>query len=226
MKNLFYILFIIIASTTVASAQSQSEYNYSLGIRALTIEEFPKLLNEVRNSSNFYTSGLNGLIFKINDNQISYRFQVSNLKKEDYSVKNECETCEILDGKYESFDIKLGFERSIVYSRLQPFYGIDLGFKRANFDGKSSDASTNAFLYNANIEKNGGLIYPFFGLKFNLFSELTISAESGIDFLYTHDKEIKSSNTNTPTSVNNFSRWQFNTKPLGMLSLQFNFGKD
>jgi hypothetical protein len=220
------LIIMTLAISKIAFSQSQSDFNYSIGIRVLTIQEYPKLLNEVRNGSNFYTSGFNGLIAKVNDNQISYRFQVSNFKEDNYSFKNECATCEIVTGNYKDFDLKIGFERSLIYSKLQPFYGIDLGYKRANFQGKSNNAKNNTFMYNANIEKNGGLIYPFFGLKYNIISAITISAEAGIDFIYTHDKEIKSDNTNSPPSVNNFTRWQFNTKPLGLLSLQYNFGRD
>ncbi|OAQ40586.1 hypothetical protein A5893_06480 [Pedobacter psychrophilus] len=220
------LLITLLAISKITFCQSQSDFNYSIGISALTIQEYPKLLNEVRNGNIFYTSGFNGITAKVNDNQISYRFQVSNVKEDNYSFKNECENCEVVIGDYKSFDLKMGFERSLIYSKIQPFYGIDLGYKRANFDGKSNNANNNTFLYNANIEKNGGLIYPFLGVKYNVIPAITISAETGIDFIYTHDKEIKSDNTNAPTSVNNFSRWQFNTKPLGLLSLQFNFGRD
>jgi hypothetical protein len=220
------LIIMTLAISKIAFSQSQSDFNYSLGIRALTIQEYPKLLNEVRDGSVFYTSGFNGLIAKVNDNQISYRFQVSNVKKDNYSFKNECATCEIVTGNYKDFDLKIGFERSLIYSKLQPFYGLDLGFKRVNFEGKSRDAKINTFLYNANIEKNGAVIYPFFGLKYNIIPVITISAEAGLDIIYTHDKEIKSDNTNSPPSVNNFTRWQFNSKPLGLLSLQYNFGRD
>ncbi|MBK0381822.1 hypothetical protein I5M32_02515 [Pedobacter sp. SD-b] len=224
MKKYFTFIILLTSSMAVFS-QSQSDFNYSIGIKLLTVEEYPKLLNEVRNGSTLYNSGFNGIIAKVNDNQISYRFQISNLKKDGYSFKNECENCEVITGNYKSFDLKIGFERSLIYSKLQPFYGIDLGFKRVNFEGESHDANNDSFLYKANIDKNGGLVYPFLGLKYNVISAVTISAEAGIDFLYTHDKEVKSSKTNAPTSVNNFNRWQFNNKPLGLLSLQFNFGK-
>ena len=225
MKKTLLIL-TLLAISKLTFCQSQSDFNYSIGIKAFTIQEYSKLLNEVRNGSRFYNSSFNGLILKVNDNQISYRFQFSSIKEKDYSFKNECENCQVVTGAFKTFDLKIGFERSLIYSKLQPFYGIDLGYNRTNFDGKARDAKTNTFLYNANIEKNGGLIYPFLGIKYNIIPSITISAESGIDFIYTHDKEVKSDNTNAPTSVNNFNRWQFVSKPLGMLSLQYNFGRD
>lgn len=224
MKKLFTIVFIAVGLHSFA--QSQNDYSYSIGIKALAIEEFPKLLNEVRTKIPYNTTAFDGVMIKIIDNQISYRIQVISGKTNDYNFTNECSTCETVTGIYKSFDVKLGFERSIVYTKLQPFYGFDLGFKRARFDGKSQDKNTNTFLYNAAIEKNGGSINSFLGLKYSIIPQLTISAEAGIDYIYTYDKEVKSSNANAVLSQNKFDRWQFTTKPLGLLSLQFNFGRD
>jgi hypothetical protein len=206
-----------------ANAQSQSDSNYSFGFKLLSVEELPRMLNEVKSSSNFYYPKFNGLILKINDNQISYRFQISNYKNDDYSFTNECSTCETVTGKYTDLNVKLGFERSMTYSALQPFYGIDLGYRSTTFIGQSKDQSTSAPLYNADLEKNGALIYPFFGLKYTALKVITISAEAGLD---SYDKEVKSNTSNTVQSVNNFKRWQYIAKPLGLLSLQFNFGEN
>jgi len=224
MKKLFVALLLIISIKSFA--QSQNDFNYAVGIKLLAIEEFPKLLNEVREKTAFQNTSLNGLMLKINDNQISYRFQAYNSKIDNYTFTNECATCEEVAGVYKSFDFKIGFARSLIYSKLQPFYGFDLGFKRARFDGKSNDVNTNAFLYNTSIEKNGALIYGFFGLKYSIIPQVTLSAEAGLDYIYTYDKEIKSSNSNLVISQNKFDRVQFTTKPLGLLSLQFNFGQD
>jgi len=225
MKKLF-LLFITQFFVFIAFSQSQSDSNYSLGLKLFSIEEFPKFLNEVRTNPKFNTTSFNGLIFKVNDNQISYKFQVSNFKNNDYSFKNECVDCEVVTGKFTDLNLKIGFEKNLNYTRLQPFYGIDLGYKGTTFIGNAKNTGTSAFLYHANIDKNGATVYPFVGLKFNIIKTFTISAESGIDFLFTSDKEIKSTNNNTVQSVNNFQRWQFVSKPLGMLSLQFNFGEN
>ncbi len=225
MKKLLPLL--IFQLFAVASfAQSQSDSNYSIGIKLLAVDEQPKLLNEVRDNSKFYTSGLNGVMLKINDNQISYRFSAYTFKENDYSFTNGCTNCETVNGKYNSLDLKIGFERSLIYSRLQPFYGMDLGYKRANFDGTASDKTTSNFLYNVNIEKNAATVNPFIGLKYNVLRALTISAEAGFDFIRTSDKEIKTQENNTLISSNNFIRFQYNSRPLAQLSLQYNFGRD
>lgn len=225
MKRILTILSLQFA-VLFANAQSQSDSNYSFGLKLLSVEKFPKILNEVKNNSQYYSPTLNGLVFKVNDNQISYRFQISNYENNDYSFTNECSTCETLNGVYKDFNAKLGFERSLTYSAVQPFYGIDLGYRSTTFIGQSKNQSTSAPLYNADIEKNGALIYPFFGLKYTVLKALTISAETGLDFLYSYDKEIKSTSSNTIQSINNFKRWQYIAKPLGILSLQFNFGEN
>jgi hypothetical protein len=222
MKKLF-ILFITQLFVFVAFSQSQSDSNYSLGLKFMSIEEFPKFLNEVRINPKLNNTTFNGLIFKVNDNQISYRFQVSNFKNNDFTFDNECADCEVVRGKFTDLNLKMGFEKNLNYTRLQPFYGLDFGYRRITFVGEAKNTGTSAFLYHANINKHGATIYPFLGLKFNIIKAITISAESGIDFLFTSDKEIKSTNNNAVQSVNNFTRWQIASKPLGMLSLQFNF---
>jgi len=224
MKRISFIFFFCLFISF--SVQAQSTYDYSFGVKILSVEEFPKILNEVKGKSNYYLEPTKGLIFKANDNQISYRFQVYTYNNKEYSFKNECETCEIVTGEYKSLDIKLGFERSVIYGRIQPFYGLDLGFKKVNFEGTSKDSNNDTFLYNANVEKNGGLAYPFIGLKFNIIPVLNLSIESGIDFYYSDDKEIKSGQANNLYSLNHYRRWEFATRPIGLLSLEYNFGKN
>lgn len=223
MKKIYLFLFLQFF-ILIAVAQSQSDSNYSLGINFFSVEAIPKMMNEVRENTNHQNSSFKGLIFKVNDNQISYRFQLNKLNKDNYSFINECATCETVTGNYDDLNFKIGFERNITYSRFQPFYGIDLGYTEAKFNGVSKDFKSNTFLYNANIQKNGVLAYTFVGLKFNIIKYLTISAESGIDFIYNIEKEIKSNNANAVISSSSFRRSRFVNKPLGMLSLQFNFG--
>jgi len=221
MKRISIFIFLIFI-TTVAFSQSQNDYSYSAGISLFSFGEPPKLLNEVRSSDSYRSATLNGLIFKFNDNQISYRLIGSFYSNDDYSFKNICHDCETVSGKFKQFAAKFGFERNIIYGTVQPFYGIDLGFKQLTFSGTASDQS-NAPLYDVEIEKNGGVIYPFLGVKVNLIkARLTFSAEAGIDMLYSHDKETK--NTAGSLSIANYKRWGFYNKPLGMLGLQLNFG--
>src|SRR5690606_11222958 len=162
MKRISTFIFLIFIST-IAFSQSQNDYSYSAGINLFSYGEYPKLLNEVRSSENYRTAAIKGLNFKFNDNQISYRLIGTIYSENDYSFKNVCNDCETVTGKFKQFSAKLGFERNIIYGIVQPFYGIDLGYKTITFFGTSRDQS-NAALYNVLVEINGGLFFPFFGV--------------------------------------------------------------
>ncbi len=217
-----FLLFI----TSFSFAQSQSDYSYSFGIGGLSIEEVPELFNQVRESDNFTTQPINTLIFKFNDNQFSYRVLASRFVKDDYRFKNECKDCETAIGKIYSLVLKTGFEKNIIYGKLQPFFGGDIGFKKFTFDGTITNASvTNPSTnYDATSEKNGVVITPFLGLKYNL-KRITISAESGLDIFYSFDKQVKTFRDANKTMVSESeNNWEYLIKPLAILSLQYNFG--
>lgn len=217
-------MLLLIAAYFTPYAQSQSESSYSIGLKLLSIEEFPKLLNEVKDQRAYQILKPNGLVFKINDNQISYRFQIYSVNESKYSFKNECSTCEQVNGKYEELNFKIGFEKNFTYTKLQPFYGLDLGYKSVKFNGKATNTSTSAYLYDTNIYKYAAVISPFVGFKYSFVKMLTLSAEAGLDVLNTSDKEIKSNSNNDVNASSRVNRWQIANKPLAMLSLQFNFG--
>lgn len=223
MKKL-YIFLLFIFNATYLFSQSQNDYSYSAGIRLFSYGEYPRLLNEVRGTDTYRSAAFNGLIFKFNDNQMSYRVLGTIYTNDTYSFKNICINCEKVEGKFEEFSAKMGFERNIIYGPVQPFYGLDLGFKKISFRGSSEEVKTSLPLYDVSIEKNGGVIYPFLGVKVNILkARLTFSAEAGIDILYSHDKETKT-DVNGTANIQNYQRWGFYNKPLGMLGLQFNFG--
>lgn len=224
-KLLLLTLGIIIYSQTYS--QSQNNYGYSFGIKGLSFGDFPKLMNEIRSSDSYRPSSMNGVVFKFNDNQISYRFIGAKYYNDDYTFKNICHDCETVTGNFTDFTLKAGFERSLIYGVIQPFYGLDLGYRKIYFDGTANSANNNALLYDVIIEKNGTLIHPFIGVKVNLYKAMfTMSAEAGLDILVSNDKETKTLNDgNRTTSIGNFRRWGFNNLPLSMLSLQYNFGR-
>ncbi|MEO5911590.1 MAG: hypothetical protein ABIP95_11925 [Pelobium sp.] len=226
MKIQKYVLITLIILYSISGfSQSKNNSGYSIGLKLLSVEELPKFFNEVRTGSKYEVIPYFGAMLKYTDNQISYRLVVSNSSIKDYSIKNECETCEVMMGKYKSTTVKIGFEKSSTYTRLQPFFGTDIGFKLASFNGDASDSNSSTFLYKAYSEKTGAIFYPFVGLKYTFTKFLTLSAETGIDFLYSYDKEVKSFPGTASPYSNRVFRWNYNFKPLGLLSLQFNFGE-
>lgn len=204
---------------------AQNQSGISIGIKALEYADFSKLLNESRGSK--YSPQLltfNGLSAKFNDNEFSFRIQVSRLKKDDYSLYNNCQTCEIVNGDYKGTEVKIGFEKNLSAGYFQPFFGTDIGYRNVSFQGKATSYDTNTFLYNVDIDQNGALISPFIGIKGNFFnSRITISAETGLEAVFNYEKETKFNQANEIISQDKYNRNRFNTRPLGTLSIMYNF---
>src|SRR3546814_9237720 len=58
-----------------------TDYWYTVAVRAYAYEQFPQLLNQPSGQP-YHSSYLNGLLFKINDNQISYRLQAAHFRND------------------------------------------------------------------------------------------------------------------------------------------------
>lgn len=205
--------------------QIQNSFSYTIALKGLGIEQYPKILNQT-NSSDLHTSYLNGLLFKYNDNQISYRFSGS-LIKESIRFKNECNDCEDTEGKLSDYQFRTGFEKSILYTRLQPYFGASIGYRNNKFKGSSKAAGSSYTVtpYDVVAEKSGFIMGPLAGLRFNLIDHLTISSEVGFDVFYSHERQEKTfSDLNRTKTVQTKNRMDFLTKPLAMFSLQYNFG--
>jgi hypothetical protein len=229
MKNLSILVILLISLNSNLFAQSQSENNYSVGINVFSYGAVPKVLNEIRSADSYKSAVFNGIVAKFNDNQISYRFLGSRYYNSNYHFYNECKECEYVSGKYTSYEFKIGFEKSIIYAKLQPFFGMDLGYKSVTFNGESKDPKTNNVksLYLAEVQKNGGLLYPFIGLKYTPVNNFTLSVESGFDFYLSFDNQIKRYNdANNTVNSKNTSQLQSLTQPVGIFSIQYNFGSN
>ncbi|TAF44392.1 MAG: hypothetical protein EAZ51_06030 [Sphingobacteriales bacterium] len=222
------ILFVFILLYSLQGvAQSQSESNYSFGLNVISYGEVSKLLNEVRSAESYKSSKLNGFIAKFNDNQMSYRLIASRYFNKDYNFYNDCRECEYIRGKYTSYEIKLGFEKNILYAKLQPFYGFDLGYKSITFNGQATDFKTNNTIgnYQTEIQKKGSLFYPFIGLKYSPINQITFSIESGYNIFWSFEKQIKRYNDVDKTiTKQNQTQWEFLNQPIGFFTIQYNFG--
>ncbi|TAE42474.1 MAG: hypothetical protein EAY66_00665 [Sphingobacteriales bacterium] len=226
MKNTL-LAFIFIFLSQLAMAQSQSENNYSAGFNIISYGEVSKLLNEVRSAESYKSAKFNGIIAKFNDNQISYRLVASRYFDKEYKFYNECKECEYIKGKYTSYEIKLGFEKNLIYAKLQPFFGIDLGYKSITFNGRATDFKTvnTKGNYQAEIQKKGSLFYPFVGLKYSPINQITFSIESGYNVFWSFEKQIKRYDDINKTITNqNVTQWEFLNQPIGIFTIQYNFG--
>lgn len=208
-----------------SSYKSPRLYTYTIGVQVFSIEEYPKILNQVT-SNDLINGAFNGAFLKINDNQISYRLSATMFSK-DLNFRNECEDCEEADGKMKDFSVKIGFEKNFIYGAVQPYLAFDIGFRRNSFKGEVVNATSVAYTnpHTAYTLKNGLLMSPNFGFKFNLIDHITIAAETGIGLLYSYEKQERTyDDANRTRTFNDFKKWEFLLKPVSSLSLQYNFG--
>lgn len=205
--------------------KSQKLFIYSIGIKAFSIEEFPKILNQV-NASDFITTAVSGIFVKLNDNQISYRLS-GNYFSKDLSFKNECEECEEANGKMKDFSTRIGFEKNFVYGTLQPYLAFDVGYRRNSFKGEVKNGSIPNYTnpYYVTSLKNGFVMSPNFGLKLNPVNHITLAIETGIGLMYSYEKQERTyHDANRTRTFSDYQKWEFLLKPVSMFSIQYNFG--
>ncbi len=193
-------------------------YSYSVGFKIMSIEEFPQILNQ-ESRGIFRVSPANGFIIKYNDKQVSYRLSGS-FFSDRIGFTNGSNGSEELHGRLNDNQIKLGFEKNFTYTMLQPYLGMDFGFKRSVFKGHSATQPHNEY----RVNKNGVTISPVIGVKLNVSERFTFAAESTLDIFYFYDKqEINPGTSNA--MLNKFYKWDYLLKPLGQFSLSYNFSR-
>ena len=203
----------------------QRIYMYTIAFKAFSLEEFPKILNQV-NSDEYLSSFGSGLLLKLNDNQISYRI-AGNFYSKDITFKNECEECEEANGQMKDFSTRIGFEKNFVYGAVQPYLAFDVGYRRNSFEGEVKNATALNYTnpYTVNTLKNGLLMSPNLGFKINPVSHFTLALEAGMGLLYSYEKQERVyQDMNRTRTFNEFRKWEFLLRPVSMVSLQYNFG--
>jgi len=197
--------------------QVDGNYNYSIGIRGYSLMQMPKILNQT-NSQDYTDTYLNGFIVKINDNQISLRLN-GNYFRKDVNFSNQCDNCEIAVGKMTDFGFKIGFEKSISYAKIQPYFGSDIGFRANHFSGEIQTANPKSTTapYNVDAEKNGFVLAPLLGIKFNPISQVSIFAETSLDFYYSYERqETTQQDAGNTRSFVKYNKWEFLLNPISI----------
>ncbi|MDB5118881.1 MAG: hypothetical protein JWN56_99 [Sphingobacteriales bacterium] len=213
---------------TKKSSANEIEYHYSVAIKALTIQQFPKLFKQL-NSDDYYKTPLSGLVFKFNDNQISYRISGDYYYDKNYIFHNECADCEIMTGQFTNYSLKVGFEKNVNIGTIQPYFAFDIGYNNNKFKGEAMNAGAINFTipYEANSRKKSAILGPSFGIKFNLINHIAIGAESGIDFLLTYETQEKAYNdAQRNRTFQKYNKVELLMRPLSLLSLQYNFSQE
>jgi len=192
-KKLLVILLLLSGGS--AFSQMNGDYNYSIAARGFSMMQMPKILNET-DYSKYVNTYFSGLVMKFNDNQISYRLGGSYLKKSK-TFYNNCNTCEIVTGDVTDYAFKVGFEKNLNFSRIQPYFGVDLGYRSNKFIGLSQNANVlkNALqsdaIASSKVEatKVGFIATPLIGIKFNVINEVSLFVESSLDFFYSYERQ-------------------------------------
>jgi len=188
MNRLTTVIVLLLVSIS-AFAQVDGNYNYSIGIRAYNMAQMPQILQQT-NTDDYTNMWLNGGIIRFNDNQMAFRISGHYLYKRDFTFNNQCDNCESAKGSLSDYAIKLGFEKNFNYSVIQPYFAADFGFKANNFRGNIQPANTTVkFPYSASASKRGAVFGPVLGLKINVVRQISIFAESSIDFYYSYERQ-------------------------------------
>jgi len=89
------------------------------------------------------------------------------------------------------YAFKIGFEKNFNYSRIQPYFAFDLGYRNNGFAGTMNIIDSQRSVAGINkIEstKNGLTASPIIGIKINPLPQITIFAESSLEFYYSYER--------------------------------------
>jgi hypothetical protein len=216
MKKLLLSIICLFVSYT-SFCQVDGNYNYSIGVRGYSLLQLPKVLNQT-NSQDYIPAYLNGAIVKFNDNQISFRLS-GNYYRKSTTFSNNCSTCELATGNVTDYSFKVGFEKNFNYSRVQPYFATDLGFRMNSFRGmvKSNNPENLSMPYDVNAEKNGLVVTPIMGIKINPIKQISIFAETSLDFYYSYERQETTQHDvfNTRTFAK-YNKWEFLLNPISI----------
>ena len=233
MKRSLLLVFLSALSCS-AFSQMSGDYNYTVAARGYTLMQMPKILNE-SDSYKLTEAPFNGVMFKFNDNQISYRINATYYNKSK-SFYNNCETCEAADGKLVDYSFKVGFEKSFNYSRIQPYFGVDLGYRSNRFSGlmqnnnelksSASFASIEGPALDIEATKSGLVLVPFLGFKVNVITQLSFFAEANLDYFYSYERqESVTKDANNTRTLDKYYKSEFLFNPVS-LGLQIHLGSN
>ncbi|HKG08906.1 MAG TPA: hypothetical protein VKB19_20715 [Pedobacter sp.] len=225
------VLFSLLTST--AFGQMNADYNYSLALRAFSIGQMPRILDE-SGAKYFTNSAFNGVMVKFNDNQISYRLNGTYYNRSKRFFNN-CETCGEANGKLADYSFKLGFEKSFNYARIQPYFAFDIGYRSNTFTGDlenrnelKDDAAVSDGMEIVAIDasKMGLVITPVIGLKINPVPQVSIFAEGNLDFFYFYERqETTWHDIDNTRSLKKYYKSEFLLNPFSV-GIQVHFGNN
>lgn len=186
--------------------------------------QMPKILNQ--DAQYYLHSYVNGGMVKFNDNQISYRLSGGYLRK-GLDLAQNCINCDIFNGEFTNYSFAVGFEKNFNYSRIQPYFAIDAGYRYNGYNGTMhtlNNQRTTTSVNSLEDIKSGFTVAPILGLKINLVPEITLFAESSFEFYYAYVRQQTVSQDDQAVKFKNaFSRGEFLINPVS-LGIQLHLG--
>lgn len=217
-RNLLLLTFLCCSS--LAFAQKDGDAKISIGVRGYTYSEMPRLFNQVKDHQ-YVSSTFNSYIIKFNDNLFSYRLNGSYLNKSLF-FQNDCEGCGLIGGKVKDYAFKVGFEKNFSYTGLQPYFALDLGYRGMEFNGSEERQKEGHFML-VNSNKRGFTVTPVLGLKVSPIKELSIFAETNMEFFYAFGKERSTVLAEDAASASHkFKKGELLLNPIAV-GIQFHF---
>ncbi|MDQ0969193.1 hypothetical protein QFZ20_004596 [Flavobacterium sp. W4I14] len=217
--NRILLVLSLLSISSALKAQSASDYNYSVGIKAFSTMQMPKILNQTSAQDYINTYG-NGIMVKFNDNQISYRIH-GNYFKDAIKFDHNYETA---NGTVTDYSFKIGFEKNFTYSRVQPYFAFDLGYRSNRFTGQLQPNAAAVINRNADVSKSGLVVSPVIGLKVSIIPQLLLFAESNLDFYFSYERQDISDPNGASRTVNTYNKLESLLNPISA-GLQFQISR-
>ncbi|MCD4679426.1 MAG: hypothetical protein K8S00_03465 [Bacteroidales bacterium] len=201
MKHTIIVILIFISTLTTAghdysnilSFKNENKCkDHEIGINLYNITEHKQqfYLNKLSDNHNF----VNGIMYKRhygkNAIRVGFYYYYSKFSIEEsgqnYYYKNE--------GQNNFGEFRIGYERKITTSKLQPYFALDLSITFGNMTGISGSESYMWWYtespYTIRIDDLG--ISPSIGLKYQAVDRFSFSIETSVNIVYYHHKYMNS----------------------------------
>lgn len=172
---------LLLVSLFAMNAHAQSVSTYSVGFNAFSYLQLPRIADQ--DPLKYITTKFNGGVFKIDDRQINYRLS-GRFINQSLDFKSNCTNCNLVNGKVTDYAIKLGFEKNLNYSSIQPYFAFDIGYRYNRFKGLRDFVNlqrTTALTDQLEAIKNGITLGPTLGLRISPVEQLSIFAEGSFE---------------------------------------------
>ena len=218
------LLSLLFVSLFILNVRSQSNSTYSIGFNAFSYLQLPGIENQ--DPLKYITTKFNGGLFKIDDRQINYRLS-GRFTAQSVDFKSNCKNCYLINGKVTDYAIKMGFEKNLNYSSIQPYFAFDIGYRYNRFKGLRDFIDlqrTIALTDQMETIKNGLTLSPALGLRITPVEQLSIFAEGSFDLYLSHLRiQTVAQNTAAQRTETSGSKKEFLLSPV-TVGLQFHLG--